>query len=239
MHPENHQPRQDGDSLVIEYQHPEDDHREPGTASWSPYDRSMTAFRLQAAYTMALAQGRAVPADSLLADLADARDLAGEPPQDGPVRIIDPVAAVAAAAVIAHARGQIAVPAWELSWAASIVIEVAASPWRHPLDSEYSMHPMGADRSAAAALPLLLLPALSEAGTDPAELSEALQRCATSAPDEVRIIFCAGRRPGLDSAMPPGHPIRPMLPPAAMGSSHSRDCGTASSATGARPRSGS
>jgi hypothetical protein len=208
MHPENHHPRQDGDNLVIEYQHPEEI-----TAKLAPvlesHDRSMTAFRLQAAYTMAMAQGRAIPADSLLADLADAQDLAGRPPQDGPVRIIDPVAAVAAAAVIAHARGQLAVPAWELSWAASIVIEVAASPWRHPLDSEYSVHPIGADRSAAAALPLLLLPALSEAGTDPAELSEALQRCATSAPDEVRIIFSQAAAPVWAA---PCHPVTPSGP---------------------------
>jgi hypothetical protein len=53
-------------------------------------DRSKIAYRLQATYAMALA----VPADSLLDDLAAARDLASRPPQDGRVRIIDPVAAV-------------------------------------------------------------------------------------------------------------------------------------------------
>lgn len=208
LHPENHHPRRNGDSLVIEYQHPED-----VAAKLAPtlesLDRSRIAFRLQAVYTMALAQGGTIPVDTLLPDLADARDLAGRPPQDGPVRIIDPVAAVAAAAVIAHARGQLAVPAGDLNWAASIVIEVAASPVRHPLDSDYSTYPMGADRSAAAALPLLLLPALSHAGIDPAELNHALQRCATSIPDEVRIIFAQATAPVWAA---PCHPVTPSGP---------------------------
>jgi len=65
---------------------------------------------------------------------------------------------------------------------------------------------MGADRSAAAALPMLLLPALSEAGTDPAELTQALYRCATSVPDEVRIIFAQATTPVWAA---PCHPVTP------------------------------
>ncbi len=194
LHPENHHPRPAGNGLVIEYQHPEEGAANRA-ASQESLDRGRTAYRLQATYAMALAEGRTMPADSLLEDLAAARDLAGNPPPDGPARVIEPVAAVAAAAVITHAQGQITVPADELSWSAALLIEVAAGPWRHPLDAEHSIYPMGADRSAAAALPALLLPALGEAGPDVAAVGQALRRCTTSVPDEVRITFARATAP--------------------------------------------
>jgi hypothetical protein len=154
--PENHHARQAGDGVAIEYQHPEDvaENLAPSLESLA---RGGTAFRLEATYTMALAEGRTTPTDDLARDLAAARDLADRPPQDGPLQVIDPVAAVAAAAVVAHSQQRIDLAAEDLSWCAGILVEVATSMPRHPLDSEYSSHLMGADRSAAGALPALLL----------------------------------------------------------------------------------
>ena len=188
LHPENHHPRQADDSVIIEYQHPEDvaENLAPVLES---LNRGSTAFRLQAAYAIALAEGRALPTESLPRDLAAARDLPDNPPPEGPVWIIDPVAAVAAAAVIAHARGEIEIPAEDLNWSAGILVDVATSKWRHPLDSEYSIYPMGADRSAAAALAALLLMPSVDPGSGTAAVGDALRQCATSLPDEVRIIF--------------------------------------------------
>lgn len=194
MHPQNHHARQADNGVIIEYQHPEDV-AENLAPSLESLDRGNTAFRLQATYAIALAEGRAAPTDSLPEDLATARDLADRPPQDGPVRIIDPIAAVAAVAIIAHAQGRIEIPAEDLNWSAKILVEVATSPWRHPLDSEYSTYLMGADRSAAAALPMLLLRSPGETGPDPAAIGQALRRCATSLPDQVRIIFARATSP--------------------------------------------
>jgi hypothetical protein len=210
LHPENHHPRPVGDSLVIEYQHPEEVAANLA-ASQESLDRGSTAYRLQATYAMALAEDRTTPADSLLEDLAAAQDLAGNPPHDGPARIIEPVTAVAAAAVLTHAQGRITIPADELAWSAALLIEVAASPWRHPLNAEHSLYPMGADRSAAAALPALLLPALGEAVPDMAAVGPALRRCATSVPDEVRIIFARATAPVWAAPCAPVTPSGPCL----------------------------
>lgn len=194
MHPENHQPRQAGDGVIIEYQHPEDVAGNLAP-SLEALDRSNIAYRLQATYAIPLSQERAVPASTLLADLAHARDLAGEPLPASPVRIIDPVTSVAAAAILAHAEGRIRVPAEDLTWSAGILIEVATSPSGDPLDSEYSIYPMGAERCAAAALPALLLLPPGETPVGYAAAGPALQRCATSLPDEVRIIFARATSP--------------------------------------------
>jgi hypothetical protein len=113
LRPENHHPRQAGNSVVIEYQHP-GDVAEILAPSLLALDRGNTAYRLQGTYAVALAEGRAVPTDSLREDIAAARDFAADPPGNGPVRIIDPIAAVAAAGVIAHAQGRIELSAADL-----------------------------------------------------------------------------------------------------------------------------
>ena len=224
FHPENHHARKDGDNLVIEYQHPDELATRLAPALES-HDRSRTAFRLQADYTMALAKDQAIPVGSLLADLADARDLASRPPHDGPVRIIDPVAAVAAAAVIGpcprtarrsrrgtelgrqhphRGRRQPVAP--------SAGLRVQPAPHgcrplrsRSPADAPAARPQRGRNR-----------PGRADPGTLPLR-----HQCARRGPHHLR----PGHHPGLGSALPPGHPVRCMLPPAAMGSSHSRAAG--------------
>jgi hypothetical protein len=186
--PENYHARQSENGIAIEYQPPEDvaknlaPHRES-------LDRVSTAFRLETTYTMALSEDRTIPTDTLAEDLAAARDLADNPPQDGPVQIIEPVTAVAAAAVVAHSQQRIKIAPEELNWCAGILVEVATDQSRHPADSEYSRYLMGADRSAAGALPALLLLPPDPTGPDPETIDAALRHCATSLPDQVRLIF--------------------------------------------------
>ena len=111
--------------------------------------------------------GRApqVAADVLRADLTLARDLINDPPQwlgfslDGP-------AAVAATALELHLTSRANVTVDDLVWSASTLLDVAAAvaerpPGRH----EDTIFGSGADRSAARALPFLLLPAAYELRT--------------------------------------------------------------------------
>jgi hypothetical protein len=119
--------------------------------------------------------GRAPQVDSetLAADLALARDLLDHPPQtagfspDGPV-------AVAATALELHLTSRATVPLDDLAWSATVLLRVAAAVANRPPDAyDDSFFSQGADRSAARALPFLLLPAalelrqtLSVEGTD-------------------------------------------------------------------------
>lgn len=54
---------------------------------------------------------------------------------------------------------------------------------------------MGADRSAAAALPALLLPAFGAVAPDPGDLEEALRQSGANPADEVRLIFARATAP--------------------------------------------
>jgi hypothetical protein len=152
--------------------------------------RPATAWRLQTTYASAL--DRVVPADTVADDLAAARDLAENFPESGgPVRLVEPVAAVAAAAIISHAdsRAQIAVDG--LRWSASVLTEVAApsSAQQAALSMAESINLAGADRSAAAALPALLLPTFDNTGLDCGAIEEAIAGCAVRPADEVRMIL--------------------------------------------------
>jgi hypothetical protein len=132
-------------------------------------DRAGDAWRLLGAYRMQLVpplhdQAPPVPAAELLAaDLTVARELATTPPVGGPPEPDQAPAAVAAAAVRAYAAG-VAVAPGDLAWAIGYVILAARHPEVGPFGYEGTIYSAGADRSAATAVPLLLLPAF----TDPA-----------------------------------------------------------------------
>ncbi len=109
--------------------------------------------------------GRApdIEAEALAADIALARELLDDPPQsvagfsaDGPV-------AAAASAVELHLAGRAIVADDDLSWSATVLLQVAAGMAEHANDLfDDSFFSQGADRSAARALPFLLLPAARE-----------------------------------------------------------------------------
>jgi len=124
-----------------------------------------------------------VDSDALAADLALARELLDDPPQlaglapDGPV-------AVMATAVELHLTSRAMVPLDDLVWSATVLLRVAAAVADRPPDAyDDSFFSQGADRSAARALPFLLLPAALE-------LREALS---VEGPDDVDELIALSR----------------------------------------------
>ena len=201
-------------------------------ASQEPLERGGTALRLQSTYTVPTVWD--APTDTLIADLATARQFAADPPP-GPLHPADPIAAVAAAAVAAHARRRAVVPDDDLRWAADVLVEVAAHPWSEARSTPESKYRMGADRSAAAALPALLLPEFDHIRPGVSALDEALRHTGASVADEVRMIFAHAAATVWTA--PCGPAGRPAVT-AFSGLRCSAACATASSVPGIRPRSG-
>lgn len=108
--------------------------------------------------------GRApdVGSEALGADLALARELLDDPPQSVGFSADGPVAA-AASAVELHLTGRANVSDDDLAWSATVLLQVAAGIAEQANDPfDDSLFSQGADRSAARALPFLLMPASRE-----------------------------------------------------------------------------
>jgi hypothetical protein len=108
--------------------------------------------------------GRApdIGSEALTADLAIAKELLENPPQSVGFSADGPVAA-AASAVELHLTGRTCVSDDDLGWSATVLLQVAAKVAEHTTDPfDDSLFSQGADRSAARALPFLLLPAALE-----------------------------------------------------------------------------
>jgi hypothetical protein len=143
--------------------------------------------------------GRApdVGTEALVADLAIARGLLDDSPQSVGFSVDGPVA-VAASAVELHLDGRANVPDDVLAWSATVLLQVAeevAGAADDPFgDSFFSQ---GADRSAARALPFLLLPAARELrtalgvhGSDEVdELIELSRAVSVKGPSESRLAY--------------------------------------------------
>ncbi len=96
--------------------------------------------------------------DDLVHDLASAEDLLANPPALNPTGLWDIPAAVAAAALEAHVVDGILLPSDSLSFAVGVVLRVGlGEPGPRQYEFEDSYFEQGGDRSAARALPLLLL----------------------------------------------------------------------------------
>ncbi len=184
-----HSRRIDDGSIVVEFEQPKAIASKLAD-SLESLTRGIDAWRLQTTY--ARLEDRVAPVESLLEDLRIARDLAENPIVYGPTDLADPIAAVAAAAVVAHAQGHASLPADELTWAVQVLVEVAVRPRPDGHDYDGSFYSMGSDRSAAAALPATLLPAFDDLALDRNALSQALRHCAGSGFDEVRSSFAHG-----------------------------------------------
>jgi hypothetical protein len=157
--------------------------------------RGNQAYRLSNTY--AHAENRRVVPATLLEDLALARDLATDPPEHGPMYPEDTPAAVAAAAVLAHAHNEVDLPEEALRWASGFLLDRAERPRHDSFSYEQSTFLPGADRSAAAAIPALFLPAVRRALPDltSATLASALTACTTSLFNEVRRITAEALAP--------------------------------------------
>lgn len=146
--------------------------------------------------------GRApdIKTEALAADLALARDLLDNPPEFGRFSLDGPIAA-AASAVELHLTSRANVSDDDLVWGATVLLRVAADTSegrQHEFDD--SLFSQGADRSAARALPFLLLPAardlraaLSVRGSDDVDELVALNRgVAVNGVNETRLAYaCA------------------------------------------------
>jgi hypothetical protein len=193
LRPESYRAREaEGGGVLIQYEHPPEvaSVLAPSLASLA---RGNEAWRLQATY--AVSEDRVAPVDTLIDDIRVARGLADQPPENGPLYAMDPVAAVAAAAIVAHAQGRSSVPPDDIRWAADVLVNAAPTPLLDPMSYDGTIFPMGADRSAAAALPALLLPPFHGTDIDTRSIEEALRRCATSVFDEVRAALAVGLAP--------------------------------------------
>jgi len=138
--------------------------------------------------------------EALAADLALARSLLADPPGSAAFTTDGPVAA-AATAVELRLTGRGGCSDDDLAWSAQVLLEVAQNnAGRRPDDYDDSFFSQGADRSAARALPLLLLPAASELrsalGLRGAEgvdsLVEASRAVAVNGAEEARLAYARG-----------------------------------------------
>jgi hypothetical protein len=153
--------------------------------------RGGEGWRLLSTYAL-----REAPPDvtTLAADIAGAREYADRPPMSGPNESAGPPAAVAMAAVQAHANGTASVPDDDLAWATSVLVDVMSSaPTLDDVEFGGSLFNMGADRSAGRGLAASLRPAFHEAATpalkgaiERPEVVDALAAALSSPIDEVR-----------------------------------------------------
>lgn len=128
-------------------------------------ERAHEAIRLSVRYYIDPMNGKdeAVGADDLVSDLAVAQELLENPSGLDPSDQWDAPAAVAATALTAAIVDGVDLPVDALRFAVGTLLRIgegAASPRR--FESEESYFDQGADRIAARALPLLLLPAAAE-----------------------------------------------------------------------------
>ncbi|MGO9964164.1 MAG: hypothetical protein ACLPUG_12130 [Acidimicrobiales bacterium] len=123
--------------------------------------RAQEATRLMVRYHIRPKQGASEPftADELVSDLAIAKDLLENPPALSPSGRWDTPTAVAAAALGAHLVAGIELPTESLRFAVDLLLRVGSGePSSRQYDFEESYFEQGDDRSAAHALPMLLLP---------------------------------------------------------------------------------
>jgi hypothetical protein len=119
------------------------------------------ATRLMVRYHVRPKQGTPEPltAEELISDLAVAKELLENPPALSPSGRWDTPTAVAAAALEAHIVRGVELPIESLGFAADLLLRVGSGePSPRQFDFEESYFEQGDDRSAAHALPLLLLP---------------------------------------------------------------------------------
>lgn len=167
-------------------------------------ERTTEVYRLQHRYRLTLEPpfhtgNPSVDHDAIAADLAMARALAASPPSTSQDLVDSTVAATAGAAVRAVAAGG-SVEQEDLLWAMGQVMGALQPQPPDLFAHEGSLYAMGADRSAAAALPALLMPAFT-GGDDPlldpdglGDVVEALMAGTTNLTHEVRRVTALALR---------------------------------------------
>jgi hypothetical protein len=174
---------------------------EPGNEDLLRGSRAMgltTRYGRQGAATL-----EHVSLDDLAQDVASARDLQANPPVNGPSNPLEAPAAVAAHVVQRALIHGDQLSADDVRWAADLLLTVVEQTVPEQMDSGFAIFSWGADRSAARALPLLLLPQAAhlrqalnldeEQGQQ--RLQEALHVLATRSALQVRLFLAAAFDP--------------------------------------------
>ncbi|MCY4383622.1 MAG: hypothetical protein OXE44_10780, partial [Nitrospinae bacterium] len=131
-------------------------------------ERTREAIRLVARYHIEPRKGglEAIGRDELVADIASLQKQIENPPSLGAHDHWDASALVAAAALEAHFVEGVSLQDDTLSFAAGIVLQIGeGGAWPRQYEFEDTFYEQGADRSAARALPLLLLPVAAQLRT--------------------------------------------------------------------------
>jgi hypothetical protein len=192
---ENYRARASGDQLLIQFERPEPLELVLGPRN-AELQTTNVLYGLQHKYGHFNDNPNKWPADNLEDDLATARRI--EESSDAPVGVPwpeDALVSVAAAAVRAHAVGLMAIGDSDLAWAAEAILWASENPRIDDMSYHETTFPMGADRAAAAAVPLLLLAPIDDLNLDRSRIEGALDALATSLFDEVRAIYVKGCEP--------------------------------------------
>lgn len=169
--------------------------------------RGQESLRLLSRYVMQprTQQDAPIGAEELVIDLRTAKELLDDPPVAGPTGRWDAPAAVAASALEAHLLVGMHLPADTVQIAVNTILAFLEGPdLPDQAEFEGSYFQQGADRSAARALPLLLLPAATplceacgEEGGMPGEarVAGAARRVARAVSYETRLHLARGLDP--------------------------------------------
>lgn len=192
---ENYRATADSSQVVIQFERPEAIERVLAPRN-AELQTTSVLYDLENRYGHHNENPREWPIDSLDEDLATARRIAES--SDAPQGILWPENAfvsVAAAAVRSYALGLAAIDESDLRWAIDAILWAAENPRIHGMSYPETTFSVGADRAAAGALPLVLLPAFDILNLDRERVDNALRALATSLFDEVRAVYVMGVQP--------------------------------------------
>lgn len=180
------------DGIMIEFERPAaiEQILAPGNQELQTVDLT---YRLQHRYGRYNDDPESWPVDQLDEDLATARQIDDE--ETVPKSFYGPensLVAVAAAAVHGHALGLTTLDPSNLTWAAGAIIWAGENPQVDEMAFSGSMFSMGADRAAAASVPLLLLEPFDDLGLELQQVESCLRSLGASVFDEVRANYVKG-----------------------------------------------
>ena len=192
---ENYRASKNGEGVVIQFERPEPIERVLAPRS-AEIQTTNVLYGLQHRYGRFNDNPKEWPVEDLNEDLATARRL--EESSSVPEDVFEfdtALVSVAAAAIRAHALGLMPIGQSDLKWAIEAVLGAAENPRIDEMSYHETMYPMGADRAAAAVVPLLLTASFDTLSLDRERLDNALGALATSLFDEVRAIYAQGCGP--------------------------------------------
>lgn len=189
---ENYRASTSGKGVVIQFERPEPIERILAPRS-AEIQTTNVIYSLQHRYGRFNDNPKEWPVEDLNQDLATARRL--DESSGVPQEAFEPESAlvsVASAAIRAHALGLKTISEADLKWAIEAVLWAAENPRIDEMSYHETTYPMGADRAAAAVVPLLLIASFDTLNLDRIRIDKALRALATSLFDEVRATYVQG-----------------------------------------------